>query len=56
MCKFFFLPNTMYDFFLQLSLSQHFFFNSSYYLDSLIIVNVEFSSFMHCLASFKAGP
>ena len=39
---------TMYDFFLPHFLSQHFFFNSLYYLDSLIIVNVEFSSFMHC--------
>jgi hypothetical protein len=44
---FFSYPITMYDFFCH-SLSQHFFFNSLYYLDSLIIVNIEFSSFMHC--------
>ena len=48
MRKIFFYPITMYDFFLPHFLSQHFFFNSLYYLDSLIIVNVEFSSFMQC--------
>ena len=42
--RFFFYPITMYDFFLSHFLSQHFFFNSLYYLDSLIIVNVQFSS------------
>jgi hypothetical protein len=44
---FFFYPITMYDFFSTLFRSI-FFLNSLYYLDSLIIVNVEFSSFMHC--------
>jgi hypothetical protein len=48
MCKFFFLSHHHVRFFLPLSLSQHFFFNSLYYLDSLNIVNVEFSSLMHC--------
>jgi hypothetical protein len=42
-----FLPITMYDFFSTLFRSI-FFFNSLYHLDSLIIVNVECSSFMHC--------
>ena len=49
MRDFFFLSHHHYDFFCH-SLSQHFFFNSLYYLDYLIIVNVEFSSFR---ASFK---
>jgi hypothetical protein len=43
-----FYPITMYDFFLPHFLSQHFFFNSLNYLDSLIIVNVEFSA--SCIA------
>ena len=47
MQDFFPYPITMYDFFCH-SLFRSIFFNSLYYLDSLIIVNVEFSSFMHC--------
>jgi hypothetical protein len=54
---FLFRPNTMYDFFTILSFAA-FFFNSLYYLFRFFnyIVNVEFSSFIHCLASVKAGP
>jgi hypothetical protein len=49
MCKIFFsYPSPSTIFFLPLSLSQQLFSNSLYYLDSLIIVNVEFSNFMHC--------
>ena len=45
MCKIFFsYPSPSTIFFLPLSLSQQLFSNSLYYLDSLIIVNVEFSN------------
>ena len=42
-----FYPITMYDFFFATLSFAAFFFNSLYYSDSLIIVNVELSSFMH---------